>query len=592
GTSEEENSSDKIKNYELALEEYYSQFFEEKQTQHDRDKKGEFFDKKNREEVSDYFKNHSSLLPVDSDVNSIRLFADYLRKGLTPSNLIRDSETLYSIHPELADKYEKNKENHKAIEHYSAAFRYRNFHLSVEHFLDDSSTREFESNEDIQKIKAHVQKFKELEEAKKDFIKNENEIHAMQAEALRNNLRGGKKFPAVSSQAKRIESERERLIKLEEEYKSSEKENFLPVLDKRGEVDANNLVKYAKLTKDIELQNRIRDRAIKNKYPLVDAKRESGFFPYLNILELAHKLSPKNPEVLYLLGDEYKKSGKKMEALGFFLKFLDIPFDKKQDQSVIKEVNLNVASLYIEEKKYVNAIPYYEKYFSLIDDKEENEEEKISARFLLGEFYLRKLGNLEKSSDYFTKFLEKPKKPKKPEKVDGKIKEEGISFNLERKKFLANFGLSKYKKFRKKWDEEDIYLSRSLEIYKTLDSIVKTEEEEILKKKSDIISIKKSLMKVNTEEELTLYKEGKEELLKMEVELKNDLIEIKALAILYVIFRISEMSEAKRDYSGAMEIYRKIMEIGTEIESNLALRNIKRIEKIQDDGIPRTIIKE
>lgn len=576
-STSENDLNQKIRNYELALDEYYSQFIEEKNIQHNRDKNGEFKDSK--EEVSLNFKIQSGKIPLGADVNSIRLLADSQRKGLASVYTIRDSESLFAAHAELAELYKQANEPYNAMEHYQAAFRYCNLSITEEHFMDPNSYREMKDSSDIQNIQTYIEKVKELENAKKNLITMEDEIHQLESEAMRANLKtGGKRLDIdTKSLSDRIDSEKERVIKLEEELKKERELKFIPYKQKKGEEFASYLVKYADLSRELELRERVQKRVLHSNFPLVDSKRESGFMSYLSILEFAHKLSPNDPEILKRLGDEWKSSSKPKESLNYYLKYLDLPSEKRGDVAKNREVFLNVGILYSDMKQYVNAIPYYERYYEMMDESKEKKE----FTFFLGEFYSRRLGDSENASKFFSKWLE-----------DSNENTNQTSAIFDRKKFIANFGISKYKKLSKKSKEEDQYLEECYKYYKKIYNTLNEKEQEYLKKKDEILVIKRSLLTATQGDTLEIYKEEQEKLRLLEKEWEAIKQELQAIPIVAFLYRKAERAEIRKDFKEAIKAYREVLQFGSEVENSLAIKNIQRIELIQSDGIPRAIVKD
>jgi hypothetical protein len=95
------------------LNEYYAQFVEEKRILDVREKAGRYKDRK--ENVTDEYKNNSGAIPVNADVNSIRLFISGARFKNTESHLARDSDLLFGMHLRMGDCMKKQEKNIKPL---------------------------------------------------------------------------------------------------------------------------------------------------------------------------------------------------------------------------------------------------------------------------------------------------------------------------------------------------------------------------------------------------------------------------------------------------------------------------------------------
>ncbi|MBK7056626.1 MAG: hypothetical protein IPH52_16580 [Leptospiraceae bacterium] len=132
--------SSQIEKRKALLNEYYAQFVEEKRILDTREKAGRYKDRKDN--VTDEYKNNSGMIPVNADINSIRLFISGTRFKNTESHLARDSDLLFNMHLRIAKLYEKIGEKHKAVEFYLSGLRYRDFSNTEERFYNPTLLEE------------------------------------------------------------------------------------------------------------------------------------------------------------------------------------------------------------------------------------------------------------------------------------------------------------------------------------------------------------------------------------------------------------------------------------------------------------------
>lgn len=558
------NETEKIEQIEKALEEYYSQFYEEKRIEHDKKSKA-YFDKKEKREVSFYYRSTSGKILPSSNVNDIRVFHAENKSLFGPSFLIRDSETLHTLHFELGNLYNQANQKHKAMEHFLAAFRYVDFTLSEES-LETLNTREFLDTEAKSKLQIHFQKKQEYEKAKQDYIQTIDEFHKNQAEELRSSLANKTFFQPRNLDTKPLE---EKLKQKEQEYQTSLNENYLPMLKKRNENLANKLFRFAKLTKEMEINEKTY-RYVKEAYPIHEINFKD-FPSFLQILEFANRLAPENPEVLYHIAEEYRSISKKKEALTYYLKYDSLPKERFSEKPK-EDVSLKIASLYTELKQPVLAVSFYERHFENLD-----EGKKQSFAFVLGDFFEKRIGNLEKSYKYYKQFLEKENLEKE---------------NSLYQSIVANLGISKFYKQSKNPKLEEEHLEKAYQSYKLLEGKLLSKEKEIEKQKEEVSRLKKGLL-YNTDEDVLNDFRERQNNLSLEIEnwksIKNFYDKAPKIDLLY---RLTKLCDEKRDYKKEKEYFREILNFGGEAEISFALKNLERIQKIEQDGLYRAYIEK
>ncbi len=567
-TTRETNIQEKISNYEQALSEYYSQFIEEKRIEEERQRAGEFTDKKNNFNVNLFFRTHSGKVSTSSNVNAIRLYSAQEQSIFGPSYLIRDSETLYRTHFNLAKLYREVGEKHKAMEHFLACFRYRNFSPTEENFERENGLREMLNVEHKNKLQTHAKVRKELEDLKQKVRQEEDEIHALEAEALRNSIVSRTTFNFNSREYKvKLEAKKQELENKQKEYEKSKQENFLPVVIQRGEENANALLELANLVRELEADEKVKQN-IKQAYP-VSYNKLTNFPSYVSILEFSHRLSPENPEIIKKIAEEYKSVGKKKEALGFYLKYESLP--KERFLNPKEDVSLMLGMLYSDLGQFVLAAPYYELHFQNL-----NLEQKFNFAYFLGEFFLKKLGNFEKSHEYFQKFLESPKDSTQPSTL--------------KKLTIAYFGISKYYKNIQQSDKEEKNLQEAYKNMTQLKQLLEKNTQELNQKKEELLKLKQGLLYATESGELEMYRE-EEKKLALEIEKLSEIKNLyHSLPKYELLIRLAKVYESQNDYKKAKAYLREIIDFGTEVEVSSVLKNIQRLEKIEKDGIFRAWI--
>ncbi len=576
------------------LNEYYAQFVEEKRILDTREKAGRYKDRKDN--VTDEYKNNSGMIPVNADVNSIRLFISGVKFKNTESRLARDSDLLFDLHLRMARLYEQVGEKHKAVESYLAGLRYRDFSNTEERFYNPGLLEEL-GKEEVDKRLAHKQIKTDLEDLKLNLKKAEDNSSIIKSRYAKRELSEADANSALQENTERVNGLKENLKAKEKEYSESLLNNFGAYVSKKIKEDSNTVVDFAKLIKSIENENKERAK-VENKsdnygrgiFVAADMNRNQEFTGYSQLLEFAIKVNANNSEAILLLADEYKSSSKKRNAVDLYLKYIRFAnLPENNGKYPLYDVYRNVAALYTDLKQYVVASSYYEKMIEILTaDKKDDP----YLYYQLGDFYSHRLGNAEKSSEYFMKYLvwldEKRKEEKEKREKD---KDFGISLEETVRRlsseFTASYAISIYHKQMQYPESEILYLERAYNSYKEIFTLMKDQELTVADARRDVDLLKRDLLTKSTSESLAIYKQEQEKLEESVYRLKSIKTVYDSLRKTNLLFRLTAVEEENRNFKRVKNLYEEIVNIGNENEIANALRNLERVKKIEVDGISR-----
>jgi tetratricopeptide (TPR) repeat protein len=570
-TKDPNQIEEKISKSNRFLEEYFSQFPDDRRTEAERKRAGEFLDPKSGE-VTRVYKEFSGKNPGRLTVNSVRLLKGESSGLPSSTSLIKDSNIFYILYSNLGFLYSKKGESDKAISSFLASLQYHDFSQTEEIIFREIDSKEHYSPERIEKIKSHKATLEEKNKKENEIDVKIDEFHLNAANAAR----AGKPLPDERAFKNNLEQEKKNLEILKEKYKNSLNSLFLEVQKEKGSYDSKVIKELSLLIKNKELQDRITNR-LKDPYPIINPDKENGFIGYFQLMEIASRINPYDADIFKFLGDEFKATGKIQKAIDSYLRYLELKdLEKKYDG----EVSLSLAGLYSSGKNYIRAIDYYEKYLSSNPEKQ-----KSDYLFITGDLIVKRLGDYERASQYFGQWLELTKNSTFLD--NEKIQE----MQYIKKQMIIEFYLAKYYKINSKRDEEDEYLTKAYQSY--------TRAKEIFEKFSESIENQKNVKDTLKKKALTSadpllgesMKTESDKLESMITLLKSLRTEVNSLPSIDLLFQIAERSEDRRDYAKSINFYREIQEIGTPNDREIALKNILRIERIKMDGINRERVK-
>ncbi len=556
------------------LDPYYAQFVDPKRTEEER-RLGSTFTEK-------------------TDRNTLRLLILKMMGKITQGNQLRDSPILYELHWLLSQEYSKKKQNFKALEEAVSALRYRDFSHTEEYFPKEERLKELYDTNEIERARSHGRIKKELEKAIADLNSAKDKIHLLEAASVRStelifeqnapvrkvNLND---ITLAKQQAKQAQ---ENLRNTEKSYKDSFENNYYPFFKRKSREDADAVFTLAKYVKISENENKERLKVVNKAsvsgqgiFVLFDYKRNTDYFAYSALTELAFRLDPEYSPVVLALAEELRASGKKAKALDFYLKYLALALKENKSPTEIAPVYRAIASLHTELKQYILAGEYYEKYY----ESEPDPKKKGIYAFELGHFFDSKIGNLENGKKYYSDWLEAREK----EKATAAELSYTDSQERIRMEVLANLGISRLYRYEKKPASEKEWLLKSSEAYFRLRNNLKAEDEKYAQGKKELLIIKKGLLERTNDQDMAQYRLKSLEL--EEAKEKIDIIRTKLDASPgpKVLQRLSILYEFEKDYSESKRLNQEILKVGNQSEINLALKNIERINKILEDGIQR-----
>lgn len=597
----DENPDARIESIKQVLNDYYTQFIEDKATQDDREKAGKFKDESGN--VALQYKNNSGTFPVNSDPNSVRLLINNQKFRLSESHLIRDSEILYRLHSKLAELYETKKNLSKAIESYTAALRYRNYSNTEERFLqvkekakeklsESPVKREYDSSvlvelsEEERNLWLNYKSLKEEnEKLAKDLQDAEDRQHVIGSRFATGEITAQDRESQEKTNLVTINSLRESKNKKSSEWESFQKEKFEPFLKKKNREDSSFILKFANAIKQSENENKDRLK-VRNKadnlgqsvFVVADTNKNSNFPGYTSMVEFALRIDPENETGVRMLADEFRSSGKKKNAIDYYIKYLKLVSEKeasKERDAETYQVYRHIAGLYTEVKQYVLAASYYDKLSIINKERGLNDS---SLYYQLGEFYQHRIGDHEKSSENFKKWLE-TRDEKQGDSVDT-----ARSISMQ---FNAHFGISVYYRQMQNPEEEAFYLGKAYGNFKSLQDLLKSEEEKVSGLRDEANKIKKELLTVNSDSVLNEYREAQNNLEEGQSSMKSVRASYDSIRKTNMLFRMTSLEEDERNFKKAKELFQEIVNVGNENEVNTALRNIERIRKTEVDGILR-----
>ncbi|MEI1279964.1 hypothetical protein V6Z05_16655 [Leptospira venezuelensis] len=571
-----DTASDPITTIRQVLDPYYAQFVDPKRTEEER-RLGRIFTEK-------------------TDRNTLRLLILKMLGKITTGQQLRDSPILFELHWLLSQEYSKKKQNFKALEEALAALRYRDFSHTEESFSKEERLRELYDTNEVERARQHAKVKKELEKANLDLENAKDRVHLLEASSVRekdlifesNPPSNARKVTAndISLAKQNVKNADDSLKKAANAYKDSFENNYYPFFKRKSKEDADTVFALAKFVKDSENENKERLKVVNKTsvsgqgiFVLFDYKRNTDFFAYAALLELAFRLDPEHSQVVLALAEELKASGKKAKSLDFFLKYLALALKENKTPAEIAYVYRAIASLHTELKQYVLAAEFYEKYYLAEPDPKK----KGIYAFELGNFFESKLGNLESGKKYYEDWLQ----IREQEKAVASDLSFPDSQERIRMEVLAYLGISKLYRYEKKPPKEKEELIKSIQAYDRLRENLRLEEEKYSLGKKELLQIKKGLLERTNDQDMAQYRLKSLEM--EESKEKMDIIRTKLDASPgpRAMQRLSVLYEFEKDYGQSKKMNEEILKVGNQTEINLALKNIERINKILEDGMAR-----
>ncbi|PJZ84950.1 tetratricopeptide repeat protein [Leptospira harrisiae] len=557
------NLETKIREAEGLLKRYYSQFIEEKRIWEDREK-GNVYNSR-------------------TEMNDIRLLLWQSTHKNSETYIVRDSPVLYNLHIRLARLFVESEKFAPALRHYLAAFRYHPLEMTEEGFRNGEWQKEDILGYDSSSAKEHDRLYNEWKLAEQKLKKTKDEIHIKES----NWIREGKNLSDLIPQSKiwkedvRIAEENRKFSK--QKYDDSVNLRYQAYLNKRKQVESNDLYAFANVVKKLEDDNKERLKIVnklgtagKGIYVLFDYKRNTDFFAYELILERAYRLWNENPLVLTDIAEQYRQDGKKERAADFFEKglfeLLKIQNPSEEEKEKIIKSNLRLATINADLKRNIIAGQYYEKYFNLSSDSTD----KTRVSYEIGVFFNSQIGDPDRATPFLEYWLERNSKDWNPS-LD-------VDTGLTELESIAYYYLSKKDKKHKRNELERNKLNISFAQWKKLDEkLVSAEKElkDLIEKKQNL---KKDLMVTTLDDILSQYR-----LMDLKIEDQEAVIRVletkkNKVPLIKILFRLGVLAEESRDFVKAKEHYERIISEGGETDIRVALKELERVKRILETG--------
>lgn len=557
------NLETKIREAEGLLKRYYSQFIEEKRIWEDREK-GNVYNSR-------------------TEMNDIRLLLWQSTHKHAETFIVRDSPLLYYLHTKLAKLYVESEKFAPALRHYLAAFRYHPLEMTEEGYRTGEWQKEDVLGYDETSAKEHERLYQNWIKAETNYKKAKDEIHIKES----NWIREGKKLSDLKLQSNQWNNDVRLLDDIRKQtksdYEKSYNERYLLYLNKRKQIESNDLYAFANVVKKLEDDNKERLKIVnklgtagKGIYVLFDYKRNTDFFAYELILERAFRIWNENPNVLNDIAEQFRQDGKKEKAADFYEKslneFLKIPNPTDEEKEKIIKANLRLATINADLKRNILAGNYYETFFNLSPDTAE----KTRVSYEIGVFFNQKIGDPERGANFLIYWLEKNSKDWNPSLSE--------DTGLSEMEAIAYFYLSKKDKKLKKSELEQNKLNIALMQWKKIDEkLISAEKEraDLIEKKQ---SLKKDLMVTTLDDVLSQYR-----LMDLKIEDQEAVIRVletkrSKIPLIKILFRLGVLAEENRDFKKAKEYYETVIKEGGETDIRVALKELERIKRILETG--------
>ncbi|WP_246047996.1 tetratricopeptide repeat protein [Leptospira ilyithenensis] len=554
----------KIREGEGLLKRYYSQFIEEKRIWEDRER--------------------GNVYSSRSDQNDIRLLLWQNTHKLSETLVVKDSPVLYELHTRMARLYTEKEKYAPALRHYIAAFRYHPLDPSEERFRQGEWQKEDYKSLFAPSAKEHQRIWETKDKAEKDWKQAKDDKHSVLADLARTKRPLSEILAEEKRQDEIIKNRSSTLQTASKNYDDSFKSRYAAYLLGKQQSDSKTFYDMANVVKKIEDDNKERLKIVnklgvagKGIYVLFDYKRNTDFFAYELLLEKAYSQWQENPQVILDVAEQYRQDGKKEKAIDFYEKYLGLiekqnPQDEAGKESLTKTY-LRLAMLNADIKRKVIASGYYEKYFLGSQDNPE----KTRVSYEMGVFFAGHIGDLKKSSLYLSYWLERNSKDWNPG-LDANT-------NLPELESIAFFYLSKKDKSDRNQEAERNKLNLAYSQWKKLETLHIEAEKELETIRARKLKIKKDLLVTTEDDALSQYR-----LLDIRVEDQEAVVRVlktklDKIPVLQLLFRLGVLAEYSKDFEKAVGYYNSVIELGGEVEIQLALKEKKRVERILTTGV-------
>lgn len=451
------------------------------------------------------------------NINLTRLFIKDLLATQADSFLIKEAPNIFALHRTMAQAQQKMGKPLQAAFHYSQSLRYRTLRLNPDVYTNKDRLSLLE-NDDIQiaaadEYRRNNEELKNLEQqletqklqlaADIDNLERENYTRLNDVQSQKENNKA-----ALQNQIEQNKKNLEALTKKKNDLQSivnRNKQQFENIANEYNRESANLLVEIAELVYSIEDKIKERQKILNkkvlyktefNQALLHDYSQNRDFTAFANLMESAARLDPKNAQIAFRLGKEYKSSQNYRRAIYAYEKTIEAQEkenSKKISDAELASVYLSLGALYHQTRRYVDSVFFYEKAF----ENTAEEKEKLSLAFELGKLHAEHTGNYKKSISHFEYYLEylKGTNPSEPE---SKVQWLRDLFHTQR--YLA-FSWQKliYP------EKMNLHLQEARNTFLELDDMIQKQRDEIQEVFNNIQVAKRNLLRETPRDDLDRY---------------------------------------------------------------------------------------
>ncbi len=325
-----------------------------------------------RSEIRNLNKNMRRLLIRDMKTKEIDGF------------FIKEAFPLFLLHREMGKALLKlsNPQKYQAAFHFRQSLRYRSLELSSSIFTDEDRLYLLDENDPQILSAENLKRSTDLKKAKEKEIKELKDRNIILIDSLgRNNIEQPESIKEqIKINQEKIQANEQEMQKLNDDFSKAEESynEFKMTWDSES---SDFLVEMANLMREIE------DELNESQ----EVKKD--FKSYTNLLQIASRLTPMDPELTFLLAQEYRRLNDKPKAIDLYESSLKANEDtirhEKLSSQKIEMIYSHLGGLYHDQKKFVDSAFYYAKSIEL-----NPEPEKI---FQLGVLHSKRTGNFRES---------------------------------------------------------------------------------------------------------------------------------------------------------------------------------------------------
>lgn len=554
-----------------------------------------------------YERRINPIVSGELDSDAIRRFTVNLNRVPGESRYIGDDPYLFRLHRLLGAIYEESNRPRDAQRQYQEALRYTRLELPVPPTVPENQTAESESNnmaesrlmrmaisfgdperlrqEENPGLKSAGERIAEMavQYAQLSRMADEARKSIYVAEANLAAGRGGDPAPA------RAESERlqDQLNQLKTEINNTFEGSYLDYLRRERSREADVMFRIARLVKAKEEKLREKGRfAAGNSYYRgkgdargflrTDAGKNAAYRIWL---EAARKIEPENGEYARLLAEEYADSGDYERALDEERAYILTAKNNGADPWQLAPHYFFLGGLYVQLRDYINGAGAYETYLSI--DQNGNAESAAQAGLYLADIHFNHTGRLQRAKSLYEEWLNRSF-----DRPDAPLKER-TELRAIRFRVLKNMASISRQMQRTAMETE--YLNRARQVYAAVRSDRSAVETEAARIKLRLNELKKDLRFREDEQMQREYFR----LLRMELPAaERDIAFLNArLSVLdgpAILERLALLAQRNRDFQGALDLYREILDMGRKDQATRARKNIDRIQQTLADGFLRS----